>query len=91
MEYTGKLDNGVFAYLDAQKPQEEAHHALPELTAPKTGIAKACLAHIKRINDFDGPIEERRKIELDGLRELHAHYPNAGFGKVANQRAKSRG
>ena len=76
-EYTGGLNNGVFAFMDQLRYQAPAYQA-PQLAEPKSSIAKDCLEHRRNIYR-DGTPEQKDAWEREGIAALNKKYPHLNF------------
>jgi hypothetical protein len=84
-DYTGGLNNHVFAFLDSLHPAEKTYHA-PELPEPKSNIGKECLAYIKELYNLNNS-KEKDILEREFITKMRKRYPNLDWiaGRTENR------
>jgi hypothetical protein len=88
-EFSSPFINEVWKFFDELRmPPEPMPEFLKKLPAPKSDIAKDVNAHVQKMLAYVGvkltseALTAKRKLELEGLEELHRKYPHAGFDKA---------
>lgn len=85
-EYPGAFINGVWEFFDKLQPVIEPVRAPRMLPEPLTGVSKDVLAHVHAVMSFQGTREERLKLEMQGIKNLQAKYPDAGFESMLQEK-----
>lgn len=83
----------VWDFFEGMRQKPETYPPLIALPEPKSSIGKDTCAHIRRMFEFMGDdrltpekLAEKRRVEREGLEELNAKYPGAGFDSVLREK-----